>query len=121
MEMLVPIALFAAIAFILVDITRTIAEARTRRRLIESGASPELIGALNIRQQSGLSAALQWGLVLAAVGVALIIVDFVDYQRHQPLAIGIVVLSGAVGLLAYFVIARRMASAIDHPPRMTVP
>jgi hypothetical protein len=109
-EVLVPIALFAMIAFILVGMTQHISEGRTRRRLIDSGASPELIQAMNLRQDSGQHAALQWGLVLAAVGAALIVVDQIDYQAHEPLAVGIVLLFGAGGLLAYYAIARRMTS-----------
>lgn len=110
MEELVPIALFAMIAVIMVGMTRIISEARTRRRLIDSGASAELIQAMNFRQDSGQHSALQWGLVLAALGAALVVVDQIDYQAHVPLAIGIVLLFSAGGLLSYFAIARRMTS-----------
>lgn len=110
-ETLVPIVLFLTLAFAVVGVTKVISDGRTRRRLIDAGATPELVAAIATppREDLGLYGALKWGLVVGAVGVALIIVQFLPYRPDDPIAFGLVLLFGAAGLLAYYAAARRMA------------
>jgi hypothetical protein len=107
----VPIALFVALGFIIIGVTRIVSEGRTRRRLIEAGATPELASAITAAPQgdAGLRAALQWGLVIGAVGIALIIIQFLPYGPDEPISLGIVLVFAAAGLLAYYVAGRRLA------------
>jgi hypothetical protein len=111
MEELVPIVMFAALAFAIVGVTQIISDGRTRRRLIESGASPELVQSLDMAagRDSGQLAALKWGLVIGAVGLALIVVEFLPPTMNEAAATGIVLLFGATGLLVFYAIARRLA------------
>ena len=110
-DSLVPIALFVSLAFIITHVSRTISEGRTRRLLIQSGASAEAItAAITAPQDPGLYSALRWGLMLAAVGAGLVVVQFVPYQANQPIVTGIVLLFAAAGMLAYYGAARRMVS-----------
>ena len=103
----VPIAFFWAIA----TMARIIAEARTRRRLIETNASPEVAAAVMTatRGDMALHDSLKWGLVVGAIGVALVIVQFLPYQSDEPIALGVVLVFGAAGLLGYYAAARRLA------------
>jgi hypothetical protein len=103
----VPIAFFWAIT----AVARTIAEARTRRRLIDTKASPEFAAAVmtEARGDTALYDSLKWGLVVGAIGVALIVVQFLPYQADEPIALGVVLVFGAGGLLAYYAAARRLA------------
>jgi phosphatidylglycerophosphate synthase len=105
--LVVPLAFFWAIT----ALARTIAETRTRRRLIETNASPELAAAVMTatRGDIALHDSLKWGLVIGAIGVALIIVQFLPYQSDEPIALGVVLVFGAVGLLGYYAAARRLA------------
>ena len=114
-ETLVPIALFLSLAFIVVGVTRTISESRTRRRLIEAGATPELVRALTAAPQTdaALHSSLRWGLVLGAVGLALILVQFLPYRLDEPIVLGLVLVFGAAGLLAYYAAGRRMARPVN--------
>ena len=109
---LVPIALFVAVAYAIVGVTRIISEGRIRRRLVESGASPELVAALAAapRLDPGLYGSLKWGLVIGAVGVALIIIQFLPYRENDPITFGLLLVFGAAGLLAYYAIARRLVA-----------
>jgi phosphatidylglycerophosphate synthase len=104
--LVVPIALFWAIT----AVARTIAETRTRRRLIERNASPEVAAAVMTatRGDIALHDSLKWGLVIGAIGVALIVVQFLPYQSDEPIALGIVLVFGAAGLLSYYATARRL-------------
>jgi phosphatidylglycerophosphate synthase len=105
--LVVPIALFWAIT----AVAKTIAEMRTRRRLIETNASPELAAAVMTATRGDIAVhdSLKWGLVIGAIGVALIIVQFLPYQSDEPISLGVVLVFGAVGLLGYYAAARRLA------------
>jgi phosphatidylglycerophosphate synthase len=106
---LVPIVMFLSIAYAVVGVTKVIADGRTRRRLIEAGATRELAEAITAppRGDPQLYSSLKWGIVIAAVGLALITVQFLPYSPDDPVAFGLILLFGAAGLLVYYGIARR--------------
>jgi uncharacterized membrane protein len=106
LPIIVPLALFWMIA----ALARTIAETRTRRRLIETKASPEFAAAVmtEARGDAALHDSLKWGLVVGAIGLALIVVQFLPYRPDEPIALGVVLVFGAAGLLGYYVAARRL-------------
>ena len=105
--LVVPLALFWAIT----ALARTIAETRTRRRLIETKATPEVAAAVMTatRGDTAFDDSLKWGLLIGAIGVALIIVQFLPYRADEPIALGVVLVFAAIGLLAYYGAARRLA------------
>ncbi len=111
-EEIVPIAFFAFVAFMAVGITKTISDGRTRRRLIESGASPELAAAIVAPPSGdpGLHESLKWGLVMGAVGLALVLIQFLPYRPTDPITYGVVLLFASAGLLGYYAAARRMVA-----------
>ena len=108
---LVPLVVPLAFFWVISAVARTIAETRTRRRLIETNASPEFAAAVmtEARGDTALYDSLKWGLVIGAIGLALIVVQFLPYQPDDPIALGVVLVFGAVGLLAYYAAARRLA------------
>lgn len=110
---LVPLALFASLAFTVVGVTKLVTDSRVRRRLIEANASPDTAAAVlaPLPADPGLLGALKWGLVTLAVGVALIVVQFLPYRRDEPIALGVVLVFAAAGLLAYYARAKRPAAA----------
>jgi hypothetical protein len=111
-DTLVPLGLFAMIAFIIVGLTKVITDGRIRRRLVETSATPELAKAIMGTPASDLElyGALKWGLVTGAIGLALIVIQFLPFQHQDPIMLGVVLLFAAAGLLGYYVIARRLAS-----------
>ena len=111
MDGLVPVVLFLSLAYAIVGVTKIISDGRTRRRLVEAGATSELAAAITATSQRdlGLYGSLKWGLVIGAIGFALIIIQFLPYREEDPIVFGIVLLFGAIGLLTYYAVARRMA------------
>jgi len=107
---LVPLAFFVTVAFTLVGITTVISDGRTRRLLIRSGAAAELARALGAapKDDPGLYSSLKWGLVTGAVGLALILIQFLPYRSEDPIVLGVILVFLAAGLLAYYVTARRL-------------
>jgi hypothetical protein len=111
-DTLVPLGLFAMIAFIIVGMTKIISDGRIRRRLIETGATPELAKAImgTPRNDPELYGALKWGLVTGAIGLALVVIQFLPYRPEDPIMLGVILLFAAAGLLGYYVVTRRLAS-----------
>src|SRR5206468_7075542 len=89
---LVPLAFFVAVAFTLVGITTVISDGRTRRPLIQSGAAPEVARAMGAapKDEMGLFGALKWGIVVGAVGLALILIEFLPFRSDEPIVLGVI-------------------------------
>lgn len=109
-EIIVPLGLFFSLAYAMVGVTRAITDSRVRRRLLESNTSPELAAAIVAppHREPVLGDTLKWGLVVGAVGVALIVLQFLPFDADDPIASGILMLSAAIALLGYYRVARRM-------------
>ena len=113
---LVPIAFILGLAFVLVGVTKVISDGRTRRRLIEAGATPELARAVTAvpNDDLGLSGTLRWGLVTGAVGLGLIVIQFLPFRSDEPIALGVILVFAAAGLLTYYARARRLAPPTER-------
>ncbi len=118
-DTLVPLGLFAMIAFIIVGLTKVIYDGRIRRRLIDTGATPELAKAIagTPHHDLELSGTLKWGLVTGAIGLSLVVIQFLPYRPEDPIMLGVVLLFAAGGLLGYYAIARRLAGQPVIPER----
>ena len=113
---LVPIAFLISVAFTLVGLTKVISDGRTRRNLIAAGATPELARAIvaGPKDDPGVFGALKWGILTGAVGLALILIQFLPYRSDEPIVLGVILVFAAAGLLAYYVGARRLVRAAER-------
>jgi len=109
-EIIVPLGLFVSLAYATVGVTRAITDSRVRRRLLESNTSVELASAVvaRPRPESMLGETLKWGMVIGALGLALILLQFLPFDADDPIAAGILLVSAALALLGYYGMARRM-------------
>ena len=109
-EIIVPLGLFVSLAYATVGVTRAITDSRVRRRLLESNTSVELASAVvaRPRPEPMLGETLKWGMVIGAVGLALILLQFLPFDADDPIAAGILLVSAALALLGYYGMARRM-------------
>jgi peptidoglycan/LPS O-acetylase OafA/YrhL len=112
-ELVVPVALFLTIAFATVGVAQVISDGRTRRRLLEANASPEMAAAIVSPPRSGAAQAstLKWGFLTGALGLALILVQFLPYDADEPIVSGILLVAASIGLLASYALDRRMSAA----------
>ena len=110
---LVPIVFLLTVAFTLVGLAKVISDLRIRRRLIDAEAAPELARVIAgaPKEDPGLYSTLKWGMVLGAVGLGLILIQFLPYRSGEPIVLGFILVFAAAGLLAYYATARRLA----HP------
>ena len=106
---LVPIAFLLSVTFILLGITKVLSDGTTRRRLIAAGAAPDLARVIVAAPRDpGLYSSLRWGLLTGAIGLALILVQFLPYRSNEPIVLGVILVFAAGGQLGYYVAARRL-------------
>lgn len=101
-EILVPLGFFAAIVWIV----KIISDNRIRRKVLDQRVSDELAEAILKKDASEPSAlgALKWGLIVLAVGGALVLVEMLSIDVDEPLAYGLLFLAAGGGLVAYYLI-----------------
>src|SRR5213078_4583982 len=111
---LVPIAFLLSVTFILLGITKVLSDGTTRRRLIAAGAAPDLARVIVAapRDDPGLYSALRWGLLTGAIGLALILVQFLPYRSNEPIVLGMILVFAAGGQLGYYV--AELAPRCEH-------
>ena len=106
-EILIPITLFLAIAYVI----KVIVDARVRRAMIGANGSEDLVRSImageDMRQKHS---SLRWGVTLIAVGIGFGLIEAGGWSEITPGVIA--VLAGATGLgnLAYYFLSRRLAS-----------
>ena len=110
---LVPIVFLLTVAFTLVGLAKVISDVRIRRRLIDAEVAPELARVIAgaPKEDPGLYSTLKWGMVLGAVGLGLILIQFLPYRSGEPIVLGVILVFAAAGLLAYYASVRRLT----HP------
>ena len=119
-----PVLVFVSFFAFVLGTTKVLSDNWTKRKLIEARVSEDIIRAL-FRKESDpeMFAALKWGIVLAAIGMALVVSQYLPSGFDEPLAWGLVLLFGGAGLLVYYVVARAVirseradGSFVHHRP-----
>ncbi|HEX8321863.1 DUF6249 domain-containing protein [Longimicrobium sp.] len=115
-----PVLVFISFFAFILGTTKVLSDNWTKRKLIEARVSEDIIRAL-FRKESDpeMFAALKWGIVLAALGLGLIVSQYLPSRFEEPLAWGVVLVFGGVGLLAYYATARAVLrrEAVTNPER----
>jgi hypothetical protein len=92
----------------LVLIVRASVDGIVRAKALKSdAASSEVIKALSQAGTPFHLTALKWGLGLGSLGVGFLIIEALKLQPEQPGTWGVLTLSVAAGLLAFYVFAKR--------------
>ena len=92
----------------LVLIVRAAVDGIVRAKALKSdAASSEVIKALSQAGTPFHLTALKWGLGLGSLGVGFLIIEALKLQPEQPGTWGVLTLSVAAGLLAFYAFAKR--------------
>ena len=103
--LLVPIALFAAIAYSI----KAVVDARVRKQLVASNGAPDLVRSILAGDESNRRlSSLRWGITLVMLSIGFAIVEAAGWTEITPGVIAVLV--GAVGLgnLASFAASRKL-------------
>lgn len=117
-ENLVPLGLFVSIVVLCTSLAKIISDGRTRRRLIEAGATADVVRAVTpaVRDDLGVYSALKWGIVILAGGLALVVIQFMPYRDNDPIVPGILMVFVGVALLIYWAFVRRHQPGAQQAP-----
>ncbi|HEX2204397.1 MAG TPA: hypothetical protein VHG91_13895 [Longimicrobium sp.] len=101
-----PTLVMIALGFVIVAVTKILSDNRTRRKVLEARVSDETARALFAPRDPDAWGALKWGMVLAGVGVAFIVIQLGGFSAGEPITYGLVFLFAGGGLLGYHRLAR---------------
>ncbi|NIR50534.1 hypothetical protein GWO43_18635 [candidate division KSB1 bacterium] len=106
---LIPIIIVPAFFFSVVAIIKIISDNALRKKIIETGVVDENIKYLYANRTSNqVPSSLKWGMILIAVGAAILVGQLVPYSFQEEATIsGMLILAG-VALIVYYFLASRM-------------
>ena len=105
-EILIPIAFFMSVYFII----KVILETRTKNKLIEKGLVDEKVKYLFAQQPDfKFLNSLKWGLVLIGLGLAVLLGESVPAERAEEVTIGAMFTFAGLAMLIHYGIANRMS------------
>ena len=104
-NILIPIALFVSIAYAI----KVTVDAYTRRRIIESRGSEELVRSLLDGEAARRrQASLHWGSVLLALALGFGLVELIGASDVTPGVVALLLGATGLGNLAYYLLERRL-------------
>lgn len=90
----------------------------TRKKIAQTGASPELVESLFRRKESpSRFVALKWGIVAVALGLGVSVEAILPYDFQDPVAYGVIFVCGGLGLILYYLFVERWLGAGSDPDR----
>lgn len=108
-EVFIPIVFFIAAAAVIIMFIAS--RHRERLTMIEKGMSSEDIKSMFARGQyrTNSLSVLKWGILFVFVGMATMLGNYLDslYGIRDGVIIGMVMLSGGIGLVIYYAIAAK--------------
>jgi len=105
LDLLIPITLFVCIAYSI----KAVVDAYTRRKVIESRGSEELVRAmLDGEAARRRQASLHWGTVLVAVAVGFGLVELTGVDQLTPGTLALLIGATGLGNLGYYLLERRL-------------
>ena len=104
-ELLIPISLFAAIAFSI----KAVVDARVRKQLVSSNGAPDLVRSILEGDETNRRlASLRWGITLVALALGFGIVEAAGWTEITPGVIAVLVGAIGIGNLASFAASRKL-------------
>jgi hypothetical protein len=107
-DVLMPIAIIGSFAVGIYLFTKVMTDYILKKKMIDKGFVNEDTQAIFKAQGSdGKYGSLKWGLIIFSGGLALIIMEFVDFRPDSPLPYGLLAVFVSAGFLAYYFMVQR--------------
>ena len=114
-EVLIPIVVVPNIFFALYMVIRTISDNNLRRKLIDKGLLDENARLLfEKRYADFVPNSLKWGMVLIALGSAILIGQLVPRSFQAEITVSGMFILGGLALVAYYFLATKAQRKIDE-------
>ncbi len=108
-ENLVPIIIVPTIFFCIVAIVKIVSDNVVRRKLIEKGMVNADVKYLFANTMNGTPTSLKWGMVLIAVGAAVLVGQLVPFSISEEVTISAMLIMAGLALIVYYFIASRLS------------
>jgi len=106
-EVLVPIIVVPVIFFAIVMVVKTISDNAVRKKIIDKGLVNEEVKYLFAREHADyLPVSLKWGMVLVALGLAILIGRLVPYSFQDEATVSGMFILGGLALILYYLVTR---------------
>ncbi len=104
-ELLIPITLFAAIAYSI----KAVVDARVRKQLVASNGAPDLVRSILEGDEANRRlSSLRWGITLVALSIGFAIVEAAGWREITPGVIAVLVGAVGIGNLGSFAASRKL-------------
>ena len=105
---LMQLVVFSFTGFTTLGIIKGITSYRLRKRLIDAGLVDEKsMELLKDGSKEDYYTSLKWGLIFFFTGIALMMIESMDWYYDTPAAAGVVITGASLGFLIYFMFMRR--------------
>jgi hypothetical protein len=104
-DIFVPLIVFGFFGYVI----KILSDNRIRNRLIEKGLVDEKVKFLyydNARLKNVTS--LKWGMLLIALGAALLIGQWLPYDAREEMTVGLMFLFAGIAFLIYYFLAKKL-------------
>ena len=107
-DILMPIAIIGSFGTAVYMFTKTMTDYILKKKMIDKGFVNDSTQAI-FKQQNADDKypSLKWGLIVLSVGLALIILEFVETRPDSPLPYGLLAVFISAGFLAYYFIVQK--------------
>ena len=103
-EILIPLALFVCIAYVI----RVVVEARLRGKIVAANGSEELVRSmLQGEEQQRRHASLRWGVILVALAIGFVVIEAFGWREITPGVVAVLLGVTGIGNLAFYAISRQ--------------
>lgn len=108
-DVLMPIAIIGSFGYSIWAFTKVMTEYILKKKMIDKGFVNDTTQAI-FKSQNGFEdsyPSLKWGLIVLAIGLALITISLIDIHPDSPLPYGLLAVFVSVGFLAYYFIVKK--------------
>lgn len=107
-DILLPVGVLGTIGASIILFTRTISDYILKKKMIDKGYVNEDAQAIFKRNtEENRFTSLKWGLIILSAGLALILMEFIDYDQTSPLPYGLLAVFVSVGFLVYYFMVKK--------------
>lgn len=107
-DVLMPLVVLGTIGTSIVWFTKTLSDYILKKNMIEKGYVNEDTQAIFKKNtDENRYSSLKWGLIILFGGLALVLMDFIDYDSRSPLPYGLFAVFVSLGFLIYYFIVKK--------------
>lgn len=107
-NVLMPLTIIGTFGTAVVFFTRTLTDYVLKKKMIEKGFVNDDAQAIFKRHtEENKYASLKWGLIVFFAGISLIIMEYIDFDRHSSLPYGLFAVAVSLGFLIYYFIVKK--------------